>query len=710
MAKRIQSGTIIDNCTLSDCILNALLLHVTPGKDEETLDEINELLGKDVNVYVGFGRHDLIVIDERSDFSLLERYHQSGLRSVKEWSPVVGLKWKAKHKKSEKYSKETKLIGFSLIKLNPGAFKKTGKSSVEVEIDLVTTIRSKLRCHIYSGLGLNELIVVIETQTFAELTRKLLTIKKELLYSSAALVLDICTVPAINYRLWTKNKNLFNDTEEIDVYLLLSLGIGLSKDFDLTLKKVCDKIKSTYGFHDVLLELNGTANQVIKTLSDIRNKGASSGLYSTFAMLTHPDNIIDSKASTISASKEIRTKPKETRDYEIYARGKRNQLSFYKRSYEVLREDPATKYLFRDNDFFASVEELLRTEEKSKSEALRPTYKELRLDILQESLRVGFDQRCAGIHPGNLLCERTARMEPLGGIQRVLLAMESIPLFLLHALKFGSWRGFCIYGYSSRFYTAQCGIINVPEIYRTRPEFWFSVFHETGHEAFNYLDEDREMNIKIMREINKILTTIDVTEESEKENAKVQILNFTEEIFAELFGFHYGFRDDWDLYVKRYWSYFATEYQIDTEHLARSVLAYFTFGPGKDLMKDQITLPVFEACLRDIEKTVEKATNTPLYASQTSDLIPIFWLYIDMADLFRCYLAERPLVFSHIDVKDLNKCFHRGHIVKHDNPIDLMYAFLSDSAKHSCRHRFALILSLYRICMDMSIENANARN
>lgn len=699
----LMDRQIISDCSLTDTLLNGILLQIVPGKDEETLVDIDKLLGNDVPVYVGFGRHDLIILAERKEFHFLEKFHKSGLPHAMEWMPIVGLKWKTSKTRVGSFSGDSKVIGFSFVKIDSEQAA-IQSDAATVETNLVKDI-SLLPVHVYSGLGINELLIITEASRFSELSKNLAAIKKELAKESP-LVIDMSTIPAVNYRLWRDKKGLFKDNEKLPAYLLLSLEIGLSEDFKHKLDQLVESREPIYGFHDELVRIKGTAYHVIETIETIRSYGSSQGLNSTFTVLPHQADV------SIASIK----KDPEKRQINLAADAKSQngireaniagstRLDFYRRSYEVLKTDPMTKHLFRDNAFFKSAEELLEESEKMKSQGItRYALKRLRIDVLQESLRVGFDQRCAGIHPANLLCQRTARMEPYGGIQRIILATEALPVFLLNKLGFGSWRGFCIYGYSSRFYTTQCGIINIPEKYRTVPEKWFSLFHEVGHEVFNYFDKDREMKTKIMREVHKILNIMTgaTKEQFEEESLKEQIINLIEEIFAELFGFHYGFRDNWNLYVNSFWPYFYDEYGLDTEHLSRSIIAYLAFGPGNHLTKDQIDTKVIDKCTRDIERAVKRKIDQ----AEVDRAIMIVFAFLDVADLFRHYISKKPKLKSGGNIQAIQEHLRRGRIVKHDNPVEIFYAFLTDKKEHSCCQRFALIMSLYNTYCNLAFQN-----
>lgn len=704
-----------EDCTLSNRILNAILIQIIPGKDEDILKEIDRKFGDKTSVYVGFGRYDFIILREESDFSLLNAFQKSELRFVKDWFPLLGLKWKVENKRGPQHINKSKLLGFCCIKLDPVFSIAKGIDPVADEISLVKDIRSKLPCHIYSGLGFDELIIIIQAQKFEELARKLVSIKKSLVGGESSAALDISTIPAINYRLFVKDKKAIDTLEEIQAYLLLSLKVGISKEFKKKLEDISGTEEiSIFGFHDIMLKVSGTTSQVVDIISQVRKQGFDHGLYSTYTIVPHYDEGLDLKVPVkqeLEKFIEPGTIKEETCGYEEDS----SQISFYKKWYETIKQDPLTKHVFRDNPtLFAEAEKFSKeVQELKRSEIGRYMIKNQELDNLQECLRVGFEQRCSGILPGNLLGQRTITTESLGSLQRAIMAIESLPLFLFNRLEIGPWCGFCIYGYASRFYRTQCGIINIPSQHRIRPEMWWGIFHEIGHEAFNHLEDDMKVEIvseiyKIVREITTAKRTLEET--GRLEIAKSDVFNFVEEIFAELFGFHFGFNDDWNLYKEKFWSYFSKEFKIDFEHLTRSVMAYFTLGPGKHLMRDEISVDEIDRCLGEIENVIKKAVKRKIDDKEWDRTIPVFWAFLDVADVIRSHFGRKPSLYSNTRMREINIALKKGMIVRHDNPLEILLSFVSDKKQHDCKHRFATILSLYnsylKLLQEQSIEGS----
>jgi hypothetical protein len=170
---------------------------------------------------------------------------------------------------------------------------------------------------------------------------------------------------------------------------------------------------------------------------------------------------------------------------------------------------------------------------------------------------------------------------------------------------------------------------------------------------------------------------------------------FIEEVFAELFGFHFGFNDNWELYLDKVWSYFAKEVELDAEHIARSVLTYFAFGPGKGLAADEITMQRIETCVQQISAVVKK-TNDKIIREEEIDLtFPIVWAFLNVSDVVRSHFLSKPVIYDSAQANvEMAQTLEKGMLVYCDNPAEILFSLISDSAKHETKHQYATILSL----------------
>jgi len=678
-------------CSLTNQMLNVLLLQVDPGYDTETVEEIRRKFGKKVNIFIGFGRYDLIITTEDTEFALFKKFHDVGLDHVHDWFPVWGLRWTVSEKREPRLQGEKRIHGLSFIKIDIDHAIKIGTNPVKLEEEIVRTIKSKIPCMVYSSLGFNELIVITHSKSFKDLARKVILLKRCLIKDNYPVVLDISTIPALEYSILQEPNLRERLKERLRVYVLLSLRVGLSRSFKQKMEKLVGNAGiSIFGFHDVLLTLVGTVGEVVEKLRIIREDGKQQGLYSSFTIIPHIDEALDFVV------------PKSSLERRKTASGLGKfdeQISFYKTWFQASRRDPMTKHVFEDHVAFFSNEKNLKQNLGMEKDlgADENVFRAQVLDSLRECLRVGFEQRCSGISPGNLLGPKSIRTEPLGSLQRATMAVESLPQFLFENLALGSWPGFCIHGYASRFYRTESGIINIPQQFRLNPEMWWGVFHETGHATFSNIE--KQTKGKITEEIESLADMVirknrrriaidrDVIEED--------YMRFADEVFSELFGFHFGFNDDWNLYVSKIWSYFSKELKLDYQHISRSALVYFTFGPGKDLSRDQITVEKIDKCIQQIERITRKENGRVIDEEEWDNAVTIVWAFLNTADIVKAYLLEKPAFYDNGRMQRISEILRKGQISYCYNPLEILLSLVKAPSSHKCKHRFATILSLY---------------
>ena len=671
---------------LSDLIFNALLLQVDPAREEETIKEIRSKFGQKALVFIGFGKYDLIVVTQEPDFDLIKKFHEKGLQHVQDWFPVWGLRWEAKQETARELS-EDYAIGLSFIKIDNDYIVSTGKSPIEREEEIIKLITKNVPCIVVSSLGFNEILLVIQANSLKSLSEQLIAAKKCLIDAEGnSIILDISTIPAIGCASLEKNEII--QKENVNVFVLLALRLGVTVSFRKKLEEIAGSHYSIFGFHDVLININGPTNDVIKKLWSIRENGKQSGLHSTFTIIPHPDEALAFKIPVIPTVQ----KPVTESSYNLD-----DQIGFYRTWFRASSNDPLTKQIFEDQfPFFSNEKKIINDLQPNDLDKIENFFATQALDNLRECLRIGFEQRSSGITPGNLLGPKSIRTEPLGSIQRATIAIESIPRFLFDKLGLGPWNGFCVYGYASRFYCTKAGIINIPNKFRLAPEMWFGVFHETGHAAFSLidpnikeeiLDEIEQLTDNIIRRNNELFLAEIILEED--------YMRFVDEIFAELFGFHFGFRDDWKLYIRKLWGYFSDEIKLDYKHLSRSVLAYFTFGPGKTKTKDQIDLKEIDKCIDQIEEITLERNDRSFDSEDRDATVSIVLTFLNTADVLKTFLLQKPSLFDKEEITRIRRAIKKGNVVNCSNPLNVFLSLLTMSERLQVKNQFAAILSMY---------------
>jgi hypothetical protein len=690
----------LDKCALSNKMVNILLLQVSPGYEEDTLKEIKNKFGQETRVYLGLGRYDLIAIREELDFRFLEKFYKHGLSHVVDWFPIVGLRWADAEGKTTQFLDNDKIIGICCIKLDLDYALTHGENPIEAEERIVAAIRSRVSCMACCSLGFNEILVVIQSKTFKLLARELIEMKKSLIEKKTPLALDISTIPAVEIGSFL-NPISRNELKEIlHVYLFLSLKVGLNTSFKKKLEHIVGKpCFSIFGFHDVFLELSGPVGRILEQIMAIRKEGENNGLYSSFSILEHIDEALDfvvSKSRTHAAKIGATSSNEKNRLQSIHEEDE--QIRFYERWFQISNRDPMMKHVFKDHsEFFQAAQRLQkRLSEEPDTEIGRHMIRAQVLDTLRESVRVGFEERCCGISQGNLLGPKSIWTEYYGSIQRATMAIESLPMFLFDKLGLGRWPGFCIHGYSSRFYRVEGGIINIPQQFRIYPEMWWGVLHEIGHEIFLRIEDD--LKYKLMEELDSMMGSLTEKDERitpvQEKILRTDYVKFIEEIFAELFGFHFGFNDDWKLYINKVWSYFAEQLELDYPHISRSVLAYFTFGPGKDLTNDQVTFEEVDKCIDQLQKITKKEKKAISDDERDSSMAIVF-AFLRIADVIRENFLGKPVAYDCGRLREIEDILKKGQIIDSGNPLEILFSTVATGKNHTYRQRFATILSLY---------------
>lgn len=128
-----------------------------------------------------------------------------------------------------------------------------------------------------------------------------------------------------------------------------------------------------------------------------------------------------------------------------------------------------------------------------------------------------------------------------GGIQRVLLALSSIPTSIMKQFD-KTWTGFTVLGWSNTYHRYPGGVINVPAETLHRPDLWFGVFHEVGHEYSIQID------IAADPRITKTLSEQGLYSEG-------HLIDLSAEIYAEIFACLFGFNGDFDRCLATTWHY-----------------------------------------------------------------------------------------------------------------------------------------------------------
>ena len=180
-----------------------------------------------------------------------------------------------------------------------------------------------------------------------------------------------------------------------------------------------------------------------------------------------------------------------------------------------------------------------------------------------------------------------------GGIQRILVAVESIPRKLL-ARANKRWFGFVVAGYHNESFSSHYEILNLPFEFLFKPEQWCGLFHEIGHAAFfdkRFYDMDGEQMTNLIHRA--------VPGASEDDWAFTKWKELAWEIGADMFDLYFCYGRDLDSYFRNIWEFVATgdSSQMTSERFRRYFLVFefwkhllvpgkYSFGRFIDVDKD----------------------------------------------------------------------------------------------------------------------------
>lgn len=643
---------------------------------------------------MGLGKYDLAIFGAEKDFSIIDDYRTSTFESVLDWHTICGTSWKFDSSPTpEELGKP--LLGVTSIKLDPYASVKN--SIVTLEEDIAEEIM-KTGKGVYCSLGNYELVCIVGGDSFCQLSEGIEEIKQVLIRHKPIPILDITTIPCFDPSILAQEEFEKIAQAELSYELIVSAKLGSHKTLLKMLHKLCDEplVSNIFGFHDVVVHCTGSFRNFIQGVLDLRTNAKDVGIYSTVTAIGR------SGVQGSEYEQTSKTHPSKSSNLMLSRKG---ALAHFQHLLNISVSDPLVKTNFRNHrGLFDNIKRLTDRYTRSKQSRKMAEYsRDLeRYDTVLDCLRLVFSQRYAGLWPGNLLGYKELGLEPHGGIQRVLLAIEAIPISLLKLFHI-DWDGLCFCGYSHRFYRTDCGLINIPEAFRVQPEKWWQIYHEIGHEAFERL-KDKNFRDWVKTQIDSLakIAYDNAREENMDASKKKIIFDFTEfadELFADVFSFRFGFRKDWKLYRDRVWTFLAEESPITPNHIASSILVYFSLGPGYEerIARDGPTGP--ELIRERIEKLSEffigKGRKKWTKKLKESASIRVAF-FSSISDKFADYLDKfkiDPITTSQVNA--INTDLETGKIVKAKDPNDLVFALTSYGKKLSTKNRVTAIISLY---------------
>jgi len=685
---------------LDDRILNCVLMQTRPGKELDVKGALEKEFGDKAKVFLGLGRYDLTLLSERQDFSLFKEFRNNPIEGVIDWYNICGGRWTVNGSESRPFAfDDAKEIGICLIKTSKAGL---GGNRVELEKVVASRLLENKQVSVYSNLSNYGLVCLMPVADMASLNECLKHLKSKLLTDSRNLLaLDIVTIPSVNLKYASELE------ETIRVLLFLSVRMAANARLWEDLRNIlrgqgCKLLRTipSYGFHDIVVEIEGSLGAVIQSILNLRKNSEEYGLFSTFTLIEHEAHVFD---YIVPMKLQEEEEHKSTDDSQHRDPLHKQELtSHFENLLSVGKQDYLTCELFRDHTkLVEKMEEMKRRSDWFKTRHQKKLYQTwlLKYDNLVDCLRLTLSQRYNSVVPGNLLGTKSLSLDPHGGIQRGILAVESLPLYLYKKLQL-SWEGFCVFGYYHRFFRQEGGMFNIPLSFRVKPKKWGGgLFHEIGHELFLRLSDDflleitnfvQKSHADILQKYGYLKRPIHNEDELMRD-----IINLTTEIFADLFSFATCYQCQWEKYRDDFWKELAREFPIDYRRLVRSVVVYLALGRGKDLdlklyLKDKQIMDWIDT----LEAVVQKTTGVRIADNEKRNAIPYIKLFAEFGRIVAPFFKDE---FWKVDSSPdtiLDK-INAGIVHNTENPLEIIWALTNSEGELSLKGDLTAILSLY---------------
>lgn len=675
----------LDLAVTSDDILNIVLLQAKPGK-------VREVLNVSKKGYQGIGRYDVIFLEERRDYSLIQDIRKSDLGEVSNLDVISAFKWCIEGS-TKKLSLDGAIVGICLIKFDVIKIK---DRLLEHEQEMVKNIYdielNNTNICVYGGLGWNELIAIIECNSLKDLSKAVNEIKINMNE-----LIDITTIPSI------KADYMTGDTldclkEIIDANVLISFCGGYTPNDILRRSKELFNAEGNFifGYHDFIIDYNGELGGLLKSI-DLLRREYSDVINETYILTSHNSMKFDvSETSTIPMiSNRIK------KDFVDNLDSDSNDLLFYYNLYETSLKDKRINdiqinqiYLYVKLINFLSELKYYRENDVDK---YRVNKRILHSTI--DSLRMSYMQRFSGVQISNLLNGRSINLGDKGISQRIIKSVEPITEYLLSLFSI-DWSGFCLFSFYGIFYRLPFGILGYPTICMSEIEKFWGGFHETGHEVFDCLLKEGRFPVEVNNARNN---RIEKARESaikngqdadwvEKTGIDRAIDEMVQEIFSDMFDFRFGFWSNWGRYIDTVWVYITNNFPINVQYLTRILILYLWMGDGKHHTKDDMA-EYMDSIRSDLEQKAHKKIDDRVFIDAKNNVRVFDTISGEIARSLSQIPSQS---LSEEKLKRVRSIFETGVPIGNLSPIASINALLCKPLNmHDNKTRFAAMLSIY---------------
>lgn len=627
---------------------------------------------------------------------------------------------------------ESKLSIYHKSTLNPI---KIEKEVIKKIIDISNKTNFKIK--IFGGLGWNELIVIINSSSLKKIS--------EFVYNIRVFddILDISTIPAVEWGCWNhKNSEKIPNCQILIThrsrrdYPIRELMILLAKKFNISIeKKGQEDIGLIFGGFDIILPIiNSELNNIIKYILELRKIKTITKTNTIFSpmqipsdkslsKINLPDYLLSDTLDNSESGKniEILISKRESKLIDLLD----NEIQHLHNEYQELKNDDYTKSLYLDlKDFFKDLDfninyakeleiKVKNSKDLSQKRELASLLEQLKKII--QSIEFSIYQRISGMQMSYLMESKHTGFEKFGGIQRIILATEAIPMQIFNNTLEQKWKGFCVFGSEPDFISQTVGeVISIPFEYKYKPEKWWGLGHEIGHLLMNrmkrqiFIDFNDNIKMNFDKDFENFRKDIEKMKVYDKEildeyrNREFEFINQNIiEICSDYLNFKIVFFSDWNSFISCTLNYLHSRgYDILSETRLIRVISISEHIDKKGVEKDTVLLNTIKN-IRNLNKYDEIYLKDRIHIIKNQTFFPYFKTVDKILNNLDILLKDNMKyeLFNEIDQK-----LNRGEIIESNSNFnsDLSIIYILKSLINrdinkdiTFKHQITSILSLY---------------
>ena len=415
--------------------------------------------------------------------------------------------------------------GISSIKLDLNGV----NSPIQIEKYVINEIikianKSNIELQVFGSLGWNEIILIINSVSLENISKFVYDIR---VFHH---VLDISTIPAVLWGCWDDiklecipNCQILITHRSRKEHPIRELLILIAENNNINFDN--EDIGIVFGGFDIRVPIvNTELNDIITFILAIRKISTITRTNTIFSSMQIPQSDINISHKDIqNYSINPENVPIIQNDINIdliknnIIHTLENEIHHLRHAYSELKRDDYTNSLyFNLDDFFKDVEVNINKAKNLGTKKFDDNRKRIilleQLKKIIQTLEFSIYQRISGIQMSYLMEAKQTGFEKFGGIQRIALAVETIPGDIINNITQNNWNGFCVFGSEPDFLCQNIGeVISIPFEYKFFPEKWWGLGHEIGHLLIN-------------RERDQIFTT--PLKDEIEEKFEIDIANF----------------------------------------------------------------------------------------------------------------------------------------------------------------------------------------